>query len=32
MRSATAPMMSAGVIAANIAWKSAKVAAEMRGS
>ena len=32
MRSATAPMISAGVIAANIAWNSAKVAEEIRDS
>jgi len=29
MRSAIAPMISAGVIAANMAWKRAKVAEEI---
>ena len=32
MRSATAPMIRAGVMAANIAWKSANVAEEIRDS
>ena len=32
MRSATAPMMRAGVMAANMAWKRANVPDEMPGA